>query len=326
MSMFRKYPIIYALMLSTVLLVSACATQPYRVEISAEMPYQTQFVEVKGSKMAYVEAGSGDPILFLHGNPTSKYLWRNIMPWLEDQGRVIALDLIGMGESDKPEIGYTFAEHSEYLDGFINTLGLENITLVIHDWGSGLGFDYANRNRDNVKAIAFMEAAIVPAFPPSLDALPPQQAQFMEAIRTEGRGEEIVLNRNMFVEMMLPRAVVRGLTDAEMAVYRAPYPDPKSRIPVLVWPRQIPVDGEPADVAARVDAYNSWFLTSQLPKLHIYVSPGVLNTPEAVAYLQKQSVANYEAVYVGRGLHFIQEDHPEAIGRNISDWYRRINK
>ena len=326
MSMFRKYPVMFALILITVLLVSACATQPYRVEISAETPYQTQFVEVNGSRMAYVEASQGDPILFLHGNPTSKYLWRNIMPWLEDQGRVIALDLIGMGESDKPEIGYTFAEHSEYVAGFIDALELENITLVIHDWGSGLGFDYANRNRGNVKAIAFMEATITPSFPFSSDALTPEQAQFFQMTRSEGMGEVLILNGNMFVEQFLPGNVLRDLTDAEMAVYRAPYPDASSRKPLLVWPRQIPLDGEPADVAARVDAYNSWFLTSQLPKLHIYVSPGVINTPEAVAFLQQQSVPNYEAVYVGQGSHFIQEDHPEAIGRNISDWYRRINK
>lgn len=296
------------------------------VEISAEMPYETQFVTVHGSQMAYVEAGQGDPILFLHGNPTSKYLWRNIMPWLESQGRVIAPDLIGMGESDKPEIGYTFAEHSEYVDGFIEALQLENITLVIHDWGSGLGFDYANRNRENVKAIAFMEAAIAPALPVSLEAASPEMTQFLQTMRTKGVGEEFVLNKNLFVEQFLPANVARGLTDAEMAVYRAPYPDAQSRIPLLVWPRQIPVDGEPADVTERVNAYNSWFLTSELPKLHIYVSPGVLNPLQVVEFLQEQSVPNYEAVYVGQGAHFIQEDHPEAIGRNIADWYRRINQ
>ena len=295
-------------------------------EISAEMPYETQFVAVNGSQMAYVEAGEGDPILFLHGNPTSKYLWRNIMPWLEDQGRVIAPDLIGMGESDKPDIGYTFAEHSEYVDGFIKALKLENITLVIHDWGSGLGFDYANRNRENVKAIAFMESVIVPAYPLSLEAASPEITQFLQTMRTEGVGEEFVLNKNLFVEQILPGNVARGLTDAEMAVYRAPYPDAQSRIPLLVWPRQIPVDGEPADVTQRVNAYNSWFLTSELPKLHIYVSPGVLNPLQVVEFLQQQSVPNYEAVYVGQGAHFIQEDHPDVIGRNIADWYRRINQ
>ena len=296
------------------------------IEISHEMPYETQFVAVHGSQMAYVEAGQGEPILFLHGNPTSKYLWRNIMPWLERQGRVIAPDLIGMGESDKPQIGYTFVEHSEYLDGFINALGLENITLVIHDWGSGLGFDYANRNRENVKAIAFMESAITPGFPPDLNTLTPENAQFLQAMRTEGMGEELMLNQNMFIEQYLPNDVSRGLTEAEMDVYRAPYPSPQSRIPLLTWVRQIPLNGEPADVAQRVDAYNAWFMTSDLPKLHLYVDPGGLNPPQMVEFLQKKSVPNYEAVYLGKGGHFVQEVYPEAIGRNIAEWYRRINQ
>ena len=323
------------------LLLSACTIQPVQlagpesaapqegglfaippVEISAELPYETQFVEVNGAQMAYVEAGEGDPILFLHGNPTSKYLWRNVMPWLEGQGRVIAPDLIGMGESDKPEIGYTFAEHSAYVDGFIEALALENITLVIHDWGSGLGFDYARRNPDNVKGIAFMEAVVAPAMPTTFETMPPSLAEFFQTMRTEGIGEELILNQNMFVEQVLPGAVARGLTEAEMKHYRAPYPDPASRTPTLVWPRQVPIDGEPAAVVERVDAYNAWLMTSDLPKLHVYVSPGALNPPEVVAFLAQQ-MPNYESVYVGQGLHFIQEDHPEAIGRAISDWVRR---
>lgn len=343
MSILRRYNVAIMLALSAMLVISGCTIQvdPSAlegdtsaasndlvnvppIEISAETSYETQFIEVNGSQMAYVEAGQGDPMLFLHGNPTSKYLWRNIMPWLEKQGQVIAPDLIGMGESDKPDIGYTFAEHSEYLDGFIAAKGLENITLVIHDWGSGLGFDYAHRNPDNVKGIAFMEAVVAPAMPATFETMAPPIAEFFKAMRTEGVGEEMVLNQNLFIEQVLPGNVARGLTEAEMEVYRAPYPDPASRKPVLVWPRQVPIDGEPADVVERVNAYNEWLMTSDLPKLHIYVSPGALNPPEAVAFLQ-QVMPNYEAVYVGQGIHFIQEDHPEAIGRNISDWYRRIN-
>ena len=347
MSTLRKYSGVYALMLSAVLLVNACTVQLVApppsadgataqgadspssappVEISAEMPYETQFVEVKGSQMAYVEAGEGDPILFLHGNPTSKYLWRNIMPWLEDQGRVIAPDLIGMGESDKPEIGYTFAEHSEYLHGFIDALALENITLVIHDWGSGLGFDYAARNPVNVKAIAFMESAITPSVPLPVEVLSPEGDGFLKAMRTEGVGEDLMLNQSVMIEQFLPSDVMRGLTEAEMAVYRAPYPDAQSRIPLLNWVRSVPIGNEPADVAERVNAYNAWFLASELPKLHLYVSPGLLNPPQAVEFLQQQSIPNYEAIYLGKGNHFIQEDHPEVIGRNISNWYRRIHQ
>lgn len=292
------------------------------VEISSEMSYPTQYVDVLGSQIAYVEAGEGDPILFLHGNPTSKYLWRNIMPWLESQGRVIAPDLIGMGESDKPDIGYTFVEHAKYVAGFIEKLDLKNITLVIHDWGSGLGFDYAARNPANVKRIAFMEAIVMPAAPGSFAQMPPQMAELFRNMRTPGIGEELVINQNMFVEHILPGSVVRELSAAEMEAYRRPYTEPSARKPVWVWPNQVPIDGEPADVVAIVENYNQWLLGADLPKLHIYVSPGALNPPEAVAFLQ-QKLTNYETVYVGQGLHFLQEDHPEAIGRAISDWVRR---
>lgn len=292
------------------------------VEISSTMPYPTRYVEVLGSQIAYVEAGEGDPILFLHGNPTSKYLWRNIMPWLESQGRVIAPDLIGMGESDKPDIGYTFADHARYVEGFIEARGLRDITLVIHDWGSGLGFDYAARNPDNVKRIAFMEAIVMPAAPGTFAQMPPQMAELFRTMRTPGVGEELVINQNMFVEQILPGSVVRALSDAEMDAYRRPYLEASARKPVWVWPNQVPIDGVPADVVAIVENYNQWLRQSDLPKLHIYVSPGALNPPEAVGFLQ-QKLTNYETVYVGQGLHFLQEDHPEAIGRAISDWVRR---
>ena len=197
------------------------------------------------------------------------------------------------------------------------------MTLVIHDWGSALGLDYAARHPDNVKAIAMMEAVVAPPMPASFATLPQESAEFFQAMRTDGVGEELVLNQNMFIEQGLPSGVIRELTQAEMAQYRAPYPDSDSRLPTLVWPRQVPIDGEPADVVARVNAYNEWLMGSTLPKLHIYVSPGTLNPPEAVDFL-RQNLTNYETVYVGQGLHFIQEDHPEAIGRAISDWYRRM--
>ena len=289
------------------------------VGISAEMPYETQFIEVNGSQIAYVAAGEGDPILFIHGNPTSKYLWRNIMPHLEDQGYVIALDLIGMGESDKPEIGYSFDEHSQYLDGFIEEMGLENITLVIHDWGSGLGFDYAARNPDNVKAIAFMEAAITPAFPPDTSVV-------FRTLRSDGIGARLVLGQNIFIETILPTGIARELTETEMEVYRAPFPDEKSRKPIFEWFRQIPADGESPEVSARVAAYNAWFVDSELPKLHLYADPGALILLEHVEELKAMNLTNYEAVYIGEGLHFVQEDQPTAIGENISEWYGRITQ
>lgn len=293
------------------------------VQISAAFPYETQFVEVLGSQMAYIDEGAGDPFLLLHGNPTSKYLWRNVVPWLKPYGRVIALDLIGMGESAKPDIAYAYADHIRYVEGFVEALGLTNITLVIHDWGSALGFDYASRHEANVKGIAFMEAMVAPTRSASSATMSPAEADFFRPLRDPERGPELVIERNVFIEQVLPANVVRELAEEELDAYRAPYLVPASRRPLLVFPNEVPIDGKPADVVATVDRYNAWLMQTDLPKLHVYVSPpGVLTPPEAVDYLA-QRLSNYEAVYVGQGLHFMQEDHPEAIGRAIADWYRR---
>lgn len=293
------------------------------VTISAEFPYTSKFVDVLGSRMAYIDEGEGDPILLIHGNPTSKYLWRNIVPYLMPRGRVIAVDLIGMGESGKPDLAYTYADHIRYLEGFITALDLRDITFVVHDWGSALGFDYASRHEENVKGLAFMEALLVPAFPYSSGTVSPRIADFLRTTRDPQTGPELILNQNFFVEVLLPSSVVRELTEAEMDAYRAPFPDPASRKPVLVWPNQIPLDGEPADVAAVVGRYNAWLTATGLPKLHVYASPGIINPPDVVAVLARR-LKNYESVYVGQGLHFIQEDHPEAVGRAIADWSRRL--
>ena len=291
--------------------------------ISADFPYESHFVEVLGSRMHYVDEGQGDPFLLIHGNPTSSYLWRNVIPWLIPHGRVIAVDLIGMGKSDKPDIDYTYADHIRYVEGFIAALDLREITFVIHDWGSALGLDYASRHEENVKGIAFMEALVAPAMPTTFDAMPPEFGDLFRALRDPERGPELVIDQNVFVEQILPNSVVRELSEAEMDAYREPFLDPASRKPVLVWPNQVPIDWEPADVVVVVERYNVWLLASDIPKLHIYASPGAINPPDVVDFLA-QRLANYESVYVGRGLHFIQEDHPEAIGRAIADWYRRL--
>ena len=297
--------------------------KPQAPEISADFPFKSHFVNVLGSQMHYVEEGEGDPILFIHGNPTSSYLWRNIIPFVSPHGRAIAIDLIGMGKSDKPDIEYTFADHIQYVEGLIETLALENITLVIHDWGSALGFDYASRHPDNIKGIVFMESVIAPAFPASYEKMPPFFANFFQTLRDPEKGPEMVINQNTFVEDILPNLVAsRDLTEVEMNAYRAPYLEPESRKPLLVWPNQVPIDGEPADVVDMVNAYNEWLFSSDIPKLHIYASPGALNPPELVDFLTQQ-LKNYETAYIGLGTHFIQEDQPEAIGRAIADWYRR---
>ncbi|MEM9487913.1 MAG: haloalkane dehalogenase, partial [Myxococcota bacterium] len=290
---------------------------------SADFPYASKYVNVLGSQMHYVEEGEGKPILLLHGNPTSSYLWRNIIPFLAPRGRVIALDLIGMGQSDKPDIGYTYAEHIQYVEGFIDALDLEDITLVIHDWGSALGLDYAARNPGNIRAIAFMEAVLPPLFPANLVDLPPFIADFFTTMRDPVLGPELILNQNFFIEEVLPSNVVRPLSPAEMAVYRAPYPTPESREPLLVWPNQVPIDGVPADVVAVVQNYSAWLDSKTLPTLHLHVTPGALNPPEVVDYLATR-LSNHETFAVGEGIHFIQEDHPETIGLAIADWLQRV--
>ena len=276
-------------------------------------------IEVLGSTMAYEDVGGGDPVVFLHGNPTSSYLWRNIIPHLSDSYRCIAPDLIGMGDSDKlPDSGpdsYTFAQHRSYLDALLDTLDLgERVTLVIHDWGSGLGFDWANRNRDRILGIVYMEAIVQPV---AWAEWPAGARSIFEALRSEA-GETIVLEKNVFVERILPSSVLRDLTDEEMDVYRQPYLKPgESRRPTLTWPRQIPIDGEPHDVHDIVTAYASWMATNDLPKLFINADPGSILTGAQREFCRTWS--NQTEVTVG-GLHFIQEDSPHEIGEAIATW------
>ncbi|MGY8995679.1 MAG: haloalkane dehalogenase [Alphaproteobacteria bacterium] len=291
------------------------------IEISAAFPYERSHVEVNGSQMAYVDVGEGPVVLFLHGNPTSSYLWRNIIPYVADDYRVIALDLIGMGDSDKPEIGYTFADHADYLDGFITALDLRDITLVVHDWGSALGMRYARLNEDNVRGIALMEALLPPAMPiDGYAAMGVPVGPLFQALRTPGLGEELVLGHNFFVESVLGRlGAGRVLSEDEMAEYRRPYPTAESRLPTLVWPRQIPIGGEPADVARVVEDNGVWFYATPLPKLFFHAQPGALIPPPAADYIIA-TAPNLRAVDLGAGNHFVQESSPHAIGAALSAW------
>ncbi|WP_394831193.1 haloalkane dehalogenase [Pendulispora rubella] len=289
--------------------------------ISSDFPFQHRSIDVHGSRMAYVDEGQGDPILFLHGNPTSSYLWRNIIPHVRGLGRAIAPDLIGMGRSDKPDIGYRFADHARYLDGFISALGLERITLVIHDWGSALGFDWAMRHESRVRGIAFMEPILAPI--PSWERFPDAVRDVFQKLRTPGVGEAMVLDENFFIEHLLPGAIVRKLTDTEMDHYRAPFPDRASRKPTLVWPRQIPVAGEPADVVDIVSRSRDALCRSKLPKLLFTGEPGGLMQAPLVAWC-KDNLPNLEVVPVGQGIHYLQEDNPHLIGKTLAEWLRRI--
>jgi haloalkane dehalogenase len=245
---------------------------PYEQNISAEFPFESNYLEVLGSQMHYIDEGEGDTILFIHGNPTSSYLWRNIIPYVEPYGRAIAVDLIGMGKSDKPDIGYRFVDHAKYLEAFIEKLDLNNITLVVHDWGSALGFNYAMQNEDNVKGIAFMEAFLMPL---TWNGFPENVKEIFQTIRTPESGYDLIVNKNFFVEQLLPNAILRNLTEEEMNQYREPFKTVESRKPTWVWPNEIPIDGKPADVHKIVTDYNQWLQETELPKLLFYAYPGV---------------------------------------------------
>ena len=292
--------------------------------ISAEERYEKKKAEIKGRNMAYVEVGQGDPIVFLHGNPTSSYLWRNIIPHLESAGRCIAPDLIGMGDSDKLENSgpksYRFVEHRAYLDALLEKLGVtDRVTLVIHDWGSALGFDWAKRHPDRVKGIAYMEALIQPV---KWTDWPEGARQIFQGFRSEA-GEEIVLEKNVFVERVLPASVLRGLTDDEMKVYRRPYLEPgESRRPTLTWPREIAIDGEPADVHQIMTEYGEWLSTSQVPKLFVNAKPGSILVGKPRKFCR--SWPNQKEITVA-GLHFVQEDAPDEIGKAIAEWHGTLS-
>jgi haloalkane dehalogenase len=293
--------------------------------ISAAFPYKKQRRQVLGREMAYVEAGQGDPIVLLHGNPTSSYLWRNVLPHLQSLGRCIAPDLIGMGDSDKlPDSGpdsYRFVEHRRYLDGLLEALDVrERVIFVIHDWGSALGFDWANRHRDAVKGIAYMEAIVGPQYWDHWDTFGMRAA--LQALRSEA-GEAMVLQDNFFIEKILPGAILRPLSADEMAEYRRPFAAPgEGRRPTLTWPRQIPIEGEPADVTAIVTAYADWLAKSNVPKLFLRAEPGGILAHGAVLDLARSFPAQTEVTISGR--HFVQEDSPDEIGRAVAGWIKTL--
>ena len=280
-----------------------------------------KFLSVDGRRLAYVEMGSGRPIVFQHGNPTSSYLWRNILPQLADLGRCIAIDLIGMGDSDKlPDSGpqsYSFAEHSHYLDGAFAALGVErDIVFVLHDWGTALGFDWMRRHPQGAAGVAHMEGIVKPL---SWAEWPAVATDIFKTFRSPA-GDEVVLNKNVFVENVLPRSMLRKLSDEEMDAYRAPFRNPgEDRRATLSWPRQIPLANQPADVCALVEAYGAYLKQATMPKLFINATPGmIMNGPSAEV---ARSFPNTTEVTVS-GLHFIQEDSPDEIAAALRAWIK----
>ncbi len=289
--------------------------------ISAVDPHPRKRIPVLDTEMAYVDTGEGDPVVFLHGNPTSSYLWRNVIPHVEKLGRCLAPDLVGMGESGKmPGGSYRFVDHARYLDAWFEALGLtQNVTLVMHDWGSALGFYWAYRYPEHIKGLVYMEALVRPL---TWEEWPQQARSIFQALRSPA-GEEIILQKNVFVERILPASVLRRLTDEEMAVYRRPYLEPgEPRRPTLAWPREIPLDGEPPDVVEIVDRYARWLSTSPIPKLFINADPGTILVGAQREFCR--TWPNQQEVTV-KGIHFIQEDSPAEIGQAISSFLSRLN-
>ncbi len=285
--------------------------------VSVQDPHPRKRITTGGVDISYVDTGDGDPIVFLHGNPTSSYLWRNIIPHLEPAGRCLAPDLMGMGESgSSPNGSYRFADHSALLDQWFEDMGLtSDVTLVVHDWGSALGFHWAKRHPERIKGLVYMEAIVRPV---TWEEWPEAARQVFQGFRSSA-GEEMALEKNVFVERVLPGSILRGLTEEEMEVYRRPYLEAgESRRPTLTWPREIPLEGEPADVVQIVSEYAEWLAVSNVPKLFINAEPGAILTGPQREFCR--TWANQQEVTV-KGIHFIQEDSPAEIGRAIAGWY-----
>lgn len=292
-------------------------------EISPIMPYEKRFIEVNGQKMAYVEHGAGDPVIFLHGNATSSYMWRNIMPHMEGMGRLIALDNIGQGDSARlPNSGpdtYTLAEHQTYIDGALEVLGVsgsQNVTFVMHDWGGPLGMTWAHRHTDRIKGLAYAEVLVCDH--ESYDDYPDAVGNMLRRLRTD-EGEELVLENNFFVENVFTAGVIREIDEETMNEVRRPYAEPgESRRATLTWPRQIPIEGDPADVAELMGVLSDWMQTNDVPKLFINVDPGQIVFERDLEILRSWSHTTEVSVI---GKHHPQEDSPHEIGKALADWY-----
>ncbi len=289
----------------------------------SDFPWESRYVTLNGDRIHYIDEGEGDTFLFLHGNPTSMYLWRNVMRYVEPHGRIVAMDNLGFGGSDQPRgPDYTLQMHYEYLEQFIEALDLRDIVLVVHDWGSMMGLHYARLHESRVRGVVFMEAIIPPRFPiADAGGMGEQFSRF----RDEEQGRELLIEQNLFVEQILlgnPRT--REFSEAEKAAYREPFTDPETRFPIYVWPNELPIGGEPARNVEAVNAVGQWLRESSIPKLLQYAQPGGLIPPEAAEWMA-ENYRNIETQFVGYGGHYLQEDAPQAIGRGIVDWHRRID-
>ena len=283
--------------------------------ISAEFPYESNFIDVLDSRMHYVEQGEGPPMLLVHGNPTSSYLWRNVIPHLSENNRVIAVDLIGMGKSGKPDIPYRLGDHVRYFDAFVAALELEGLVLVLHDWGGGVGMDHAMRHQDNIRGVAFFEAVVLT---PDWDALSAPERYLFKRMRSPA-GDDLFMEDNYFVERLIPALSGRELTEEEMEHYREPYLEPAHRKPTRVWPQEVPFGGEPAETAARLQATYEKLKVSNVPLFMLTVDPGAVMKADLVEQI-RSDIPRLQTEHVGPGVHYVQETQPTAIGQAIHSW------
>lgn len=296
-------------------------------EISADFSFKSNYIKVFDSNMHYVDEYKDNTnpeqltFLFLHGNPTSSYLWRNIIPYVKDHGRALAPDLIGMGKSDKPALDYTFQDHSRYLKEFIRLMDLKNVVLVVHDWGSALGFHYAARYEEKIKGIVFMEALTRPMQWKEANMM---ERMLFKRMRKEEKGHKMIAENNFFIKTILFKiGTKRKLTEREKEFYAAPYPTVESRKPIKVWPQEIPIEGNPERNFTIVNEYARWLRSTETPMLMLYASPGMIIKKKEVERMRRE-LKNLKQVHVGKGMHYIQEDHPHEIGRAIDLWAEKL--
>lgn len=296
---------------------------PAKKKVLADFPYKARFADVLGARMHYVDEGAGDPpVLFLHGNPTSSYLWRNIIPYMVPHARCIAADLIGMGKSDKPDLDYRFVDHAKYLESFISKVDLNRVVIVGHDWGAALGLYYAMRHETKVAGVVFMETFIKPFQWREMGIV---ERFIFKMFRHPIMGPKMIMGNNFLIEKGLPMLTRRKLSEEEMDNYRRPYTHPSSRKPIQAWPREIPIDGEPRDVHDIICNYRIRMERSSIPKLLLWGSPGLLIKKQDVREL-REKLKNLKVAFVGRAKHYLQEDQPHRVGSSLAEWYLKTQK
>ncbi len=281
-----------------------------------EFPFDARFVDVHGSRMHYIDEGDGAPVLFIHGNPTSSYLWRNVIPHVTPHARAVAVDLIGMGKSDQPDLPYRFTDHYRYLEGFIDALDLQDVTLVLHDWGGGLGTSWARRHPDRVRGIVFMESVLMPMDLADTDIV----TRFVfNRMRDPKKGDRMNMQKAFFLKRLMPMMTKTRLSPAAKAAYLAPFSTPESRKPVAQWPREIPLGGHPEDMVREIGDNYEWFRSADIPKLLLHAEPGVIF--KGIVPDIERDVAHLTSISIGPGKHYVQEDQPDAIGTAIAEWF-----